>query len=105
SYAAGKLSLEHAFSCWRSRRATPAGEIYFSFRSSSRAGNSPTGMAVEALDARGTRLWGDFCFPFAGVYLLLREIYVLERRLCLGRPLCFDCRGTGDTRCCAAAHA
>jgi len=77
----------------------------FSIQSSSCAGNFPSGMAVEAPDARGTGLRCDLCASVAGVYLLLREIHVLERRLRLGRPLCFDRRGTGDTCCCAAAHA
>src|SRR4029077_8373707 len=51
SFAAGELSLEHALSCWRSRAAIPAGEIYFSLRSSSGAGNFPLGILVEAPDS------------------------------------------------------
>ncbi len=52
SNAPRELSLEHALSHWFPRRAIPAGEIYFSLRSSSRAGYFPPGMAVEAPDSR-----------------------------------------------------
>src|SRR5260370_12827694 len=62
-------------------------------------------MAVEAPDSRGTCLWGDLCSPVAGLYQLLRQIHLLERRLRLGRPLCLHRGGTGDTRCRATAPA
>src|SRR5271169_2850249 len=62
-------------------------------------------MAVEAPDSRGARVWSDFASPVAGLHQLLREVYLLERRLRLGRPLCFDLGGTGDSRCRAAAPA
>src|SRR5208337_2733885 len=106
SYAAGELSLEHALSCRRSRCAVPAGEVYLSFRSASCAGHFPPGAAMEAAHSRGARLWGRLSSSsVAWLYLLLCALHILERRLCLGRSLCVDLRGTGDTGCGAAAHA
>src|SRR5260370_16369215 len=69
------------------------------------AGNLSFGMAVEGADCVGARLWGELCSPVAGLYQLLRQVHLLERRLRLGRPLCFDRCGAGDARCRAAAPA
>jgi hypothetical protein len=87
------------------RRVISAGEVYLSLRSAACAGNLPPSMAVETPDPRVARLWDGLCSPVAGLYLLLREIRLLERRLRLGRPLCFHRGRIGRARCRAAAHS
>src|SRR5208337_5068697 len=80
-------------------------EVNFSLRPSSRASNCPLAVAVEAPDSSAARLWCDFPSPAPRLYLLLRQIHLLGRRLRLGRSLCFDCRRTSDAHRRAAADA
>src|SRR5690242_9800591 len=81
--------MEHAASCRSSWSSIPAGEIYFSFRSTSDSGSPILHSALEENGRSRASLCCHFDISCTWLHLLLCALHLLVRRFRVGRSLRF----------------